>query len=221
MADRAGTDSRPDPLFHHHRKYVRQRAVDLAEQSGRIVAGSAVACFHPRRQRDGAVPHAGRGFRHRAIGARLRLVDGWAAGPALGCAVSRASRTDRGDLHRGPDVDSQSRFSRRHSGDADHRPGLEWPALHLKARARVEGLWPGVRGVGVVASVLSRAALSRGRLHVARGLPGARLGSQLPAARCRQPAVDDRDVEAIRHQRQRSISKGLAAWRLRRLRRTR
>ena len=38
-----------------------------------------------------------------------------------------------------------------------------------------------------------------------------RLGSQLSAARRRQPAIDDRNVEAIRHQRQRSISPGPAA----------
>ena len=76
---------------------------------------------------------------------------------------------------------------------------------HQAPEPRPKGLGPGLRGLGLVARLLSRAALSRGWLRVARGLPRARLGSQAFCGRVRrQPAIDDRNMEEVRYQRQRS-----------------
>ena len=148
MGDRTGQGARPDQVFHRHHEQVRQRPVVVAEQYAAAVRPRPLAAFHDDRQCPGATATAARSLRHRAGQARLRVLDGRAAGLSLGRAVPRPGRAHRRDLRLGEDLAAQFRLSRRGQGGIDRRPGLAGRLVRRPHRPAAFRRWAGSMPAG-------------------------------------------------------------------------
>ncbi len=183
MGGGTGQGARSGQILHRHHQQVREWPFVIAEQHPAAIRSRPLSAFHDDRQCPGAAAAAARGFRRRAIEARLRLFDGGAAGVSLGRLVSRPGRADCRDLRLGQDLAAQHRLPRRGQGGIDRRSCLAGRLVREPALARLSGDGPRLCRLGLEPGVLSRGGVAQARIFLARGFPRRQLGGELPPPR--------------------------------------
>ncbi len=202
LARRAGADSRFDAVFHHHRQHVRQRTVDVAQHARRAARRRASLFTHV----DNVT--AQRRLLEDVFGIeRLALAYGWSMGAqqALHWGALYPERVERIAAVCGSAKTSPHNLvfleGIRAALTAD--PAWDGRAIHGPARARAASHGTRVRRVrpcrrrSTARSCFSGSATSRSKTFSCRDWEASFL--RRDAA---QPVVDDRNLAAIRHQRQ-------------------